>query len=170
MEEKVTNMDRKAFQIIRKHLYRGELGVALNKMTPLLQTLRNAQLNERQQKISHDHQLIIDYLRQGVNDPQRDELYAQLLRKADVLAYNIETQQAINDLKAFSDAQLRIRNSALNLDQIKPSLEQFVGNVALLEFEPAEKREELSRQIYQQHHDLVSCVFDALWISEASKS
>ncbi len=160
-------MDHHLFQQIRKHLYRGELAVALNQMQPLLDTLRNPQLRERHQKLTQDYQLIIEYLRQGVNDPKRDELYAQLLHKADALIYNIETHVAVRDLRAFADANSRLSNKPVDMEQIKPVLEQFVGNVALLDFEPEENKEKLSAQIYQEHHEWISTIFDAIWISQA---
>ena len=159
-------MNQQDFQQIRKHLYRGELAVALRQMQPLLDALRNPKLHERQQQLLHDYQLIIDYLRQGVNDPQRDELYARLLRKCDALVYNIETHTAIRDLRSFADAYSRLGNHPIDMEQIKPKLEQFVGNVALLDFESEENHDKLSAQIYQEHHEWISTVFDAIWISE----
>ena len=160
-------MDYRLFQQIRKHLYRGELTVALRLMQPITDTLRNPQLSEQHQRLSQDYQLIIDYLRQGVNDPQRDELYTRLLQKADTLVYNIETSMAIRDLRAFADAYARLKRNPIDLDRIKPSLEQFVGNIALLDFETDENREKRSAQIHKEHHEQVSAIFDAIWTSEA---
>ena len=159
-------MDQLLFRKIRRHLNRGELLVAMNHIQPLLETGCIPRLNERYEKIKQDYQLVIEYMAKGVDDPQREDVYKRLLKKADALLYNIENAIAVRDVRAFSDAFSKVSRTQVDFPQIKSTLEQFVANVAMIELEPEDKQKILAENIYKDHQDFVDVVFDAIWVSD----
>ena len=159
-------MDQQVFKNIRRHLNRGELSVAMKRILPLLESVRTPRLFERYEKINQDYQLVIEYMAKGVDDPQREEVYARLLKKADALLYNIENAVAIRDDRAFSDAFSKVNNAHIDLPRIRSTLEQFVADVAMIELEPEEKQKILAENIYKNHQEFVDTVFDAIWVSD----
>ena len=159
-------MDQQIFRGIRRYLNRGELSVALKRMQPFLESVRIPRLYERYEKINQDYQLVIEYMGKGVDDPQREEVYARLLKKADTLLYNLENAIAVKDVRAFSDAFSKVNNSHVDFPQIRSTLEQFVTDVAMIELEPEEKQKALAEYIYKNHQEYIDMVFDAIWVSD----
>ncbi|MBR5687983.1 MAG: tetratricopeptide repeat protein [Prevotella sp.] len=159
-------MEQQLFKKIRRHLNRGELSVAMKHIQPLLETVRSPRLYERFEKINQDYQLVIEYMAKGVDDPQREDVYRRLLKKADALLYNLENAIADRDVRAFSDAFSKVNRAHVDFPQIKSTLEQFVADVAMIELEPEEKQKILAENIYKEHQEFVDMVFDAIWVSD----
>ncbi len=157
-------MDKNAIYTAKKHLIAKDLGGALQALQPLLTDTTYSSLHERITQIGEDYKLMLDYMRQGYNDPSRDEVYVTLLRKLDRT-----TNEATRLIRTRKD--LRISSYASRAAATPPhyptlsqQLNDFVSDVALLSLEEGDTTER-SQSLYQSHHQLMSRLFEHICFS-----
>ena len=144
------------------------LGYAITQLENFL--LSNPQLKTDLEKlisIQNDYKLMSDYWQRGYDDPEREMVYSQLLRRLYVLATNIIIHDRIFHVSFLKSMHTRPRQARKNWSIIsrRRQLEEFVSDVAMLEFEPEEKLREKSIQIYVRHQLLTHDLFDYILTS-----
>ncbi|MBP5339761.1 MAG: tetratricopeptide repeat protein [Prevotella sp.] len=144
------------------------LGYAITQLENFL--LSNPQLKTDLEKlisIQNDYKLMSDYWQRGYDDPEREMVYSQLLRRLYVLATNIIIHDRIFHVSFLKSMHTRPRQARKNwsIISIRRQLEEFVSDVAMLEFEPEEKLREKSIQIYVRHQLLTHDLFDYILTS-----
>ena len=70
-------------------LYQGNAGLAIVEMETYLAAYPQQQTTERLNGIKTEYELMVDYWRRGVNDPQLDQLYQHILQRVYVLYANV---------------------------------------------------------------------------------
>lgn len=118
--------------------------------------------------VKTDFRLMSDYWQKGYDDPQREQLYGQLLRRMYV--------QAMNDsVNAFIRGSVYVRFAhGMALDahddwsaaSLRRDLESYVSDVAMLELEPEHTRKQKQKEIYESHQKLMAALFDYIWTSK----
>ena len=106
-----------------------------------------------------DYRLMADYWQRGFNDPQREQVYDQLLRRMYVLTANIITNWQLTDspfLKALYQRPRKIRKD-WSISSVRAAMEDFVGSVAMLQLE---KNGNSSKELHQEHWQLMNDLFD----------
>ena len=132
----------------------------------LLATPRQADM-EQLIGIRSDYQLMAGYWQRGFDDPKRDEVCDQLLRRMYVLTTNIATHWQIDDsafMKAIYMRPRKIRKD-WSMTAVRASMEAFVSDVALLELEPEHTRSQKSNELYNRHWELMRDLFDYILTS-----
>jgi len=148
-------------------IYSQQLGKAINLLENHLYTNPHPlpQDREKLERLKTDYQLMADYWQKGFKDPQRPQLYDQLLRRAYVLAVNI----SIRDYKRNSSYVIGISNRARysridwSSESLRRDMESFVSDLAMLELEPEHTRQDKQRMLYEEHHCMMSSLFDYIW-------
>ena len=141
---------------------------AINELENYL--LSNPKLKRDMEKllaIQSDFQLLTDYWRRGYNDPQRQQVYDQLLRRMYVLTANISIHKCLAESSFLASVYSRprhIRND-WSVSSLSKQLEAFVSNVAMLELEPDTTRQEHRRNIYKEHQLMMHDLFDYIFTS-----
>lgn len=122
---------------------------------------------ERMKNIKADYDLMADYWRRGYQDPERDNLCLQLLRRADVLCTNLQIHHSIRSSTFLHDVYQRARNrrNDWSVSAVQQDLENFVSELALLELEPPHTREEKKLALHQGHQLLTNDLFDYVFTS-----
>ena len=152
---------------IRTQVLNRQLGKAINALENYL--LANPRQQDMDQLISirNDYQLLTSYWERGFDDPQREQLYDQLLRRVYVLNTNIHSYWQLSEsafLKAIHLRPRKIRKD-WSMSAVRASMEAFVSDVALLELEPEHTRQQKSDNLYQQHWELMRDLFDYIFTS-----
>ena len=152
-------MDKTALYNTKKSLIAQNLGQALEHILPLLEDRNYFVIHERIRKIRDDYHLMLDYMRQGYPDPSRSDVYLSLLRRLDRL-----TNEATLMMRAMRDGRTgNFVSKAVHETQpfsvIVQQMEDFVSEVALLGLSEGDEQER-SRKLYQEHHDVISSLFD----------
>ena len=121
--------------------------------------------------IKNDYQLMTDYWQHGYADPQRSQVYDQLLRRLYVLTVNMSIQWKRKNSAFFHAIYARPRNIRKDWTTtvIKHDLEAFVSETALLQLLPEPTRQDKSRQLYRDHQQLVHDLFDYIVTSRLWK-
>lgn len=157
-------MDKTALYNTKKSLIAKNLGQALHHIQTLLEDRNYVGLHERIRKVSDDYRLMLDYMRQGYPDPSRSDVYLSLLRRLDRL-----TNEATLVMRALRDSRTgnyvsKASRETLPFPVIVQQLEDFVSEVALLGLSE-DNTEERSKQIHNDHHELMSSLFERISFS-----
>ncbi|MBQ8711365.1 MAG: tetratricopeptide repeat protein [Prevotella sp.] len=145
----------------------GQLGKAIRQLDNYLYTFVHAPHREQLEQIKADYLLMTEYWQNGYEDPHREELYRQLLRRMYVLTTNIYIRYYIRNSSYVMGVYGRARNSRSDWSAaaLRSDMESFVSDVAMLELEPEHKRAQKQQEVYGRHEQMMADLFDYIWTS-----
>ena len=156
-------MDRTIIINTASCIRKKQLGEALDTIRPVTSDRAYGGIYDRLDRIRDDYELLKNYMLQGYNDPQRDTLYQDLLRRLHRLTSDADMIWMIQNDATMSATYSRVRNASLSEDVMKARMEDFVSEVAMLQLNETETQQQ--QDIYQRHHELMSAVFDMISVS-----
>ena len=142
-------------------LHQGNAGLAITEMETYLAAYPQPQTSERLNGIKAEYELMTDYWRRGVNDPQLEQLYQHLLQRVYVLYANIATYHRMRSYPVLAGIYNRVRleRQDWSLSEIRQEMEAFVSDVAMLELEPENTRQEKAECLYKEHQTQMNNLF-----------
>ena len=148
-------------------LYQGNAGLAIVEMETYLAAYPQQQTTERLNGIKTEYELMVDYWRRGVNDPQLDQLYQHILQRVYVLYANVASYSHLHSYPTLTGIYNRVRaeHHDRSLSDIRQEMEDFVSGVAMLELEPEHTRQEKSDTLYKEHQTQMSNLFSYILTS-----
>ena len=154
---------------IFRELENRRLGKALTLLENFLYTYPHVYKSDHVASIRADYQLLVDYWRKNSQDPQREAIYDQLLRRTYVVTENVGIRYRIRNTSMMNTMYERARRNRneWSVSVLKQELEAYVSDVALLELEPEPGREARSAAVYEQHQLLMRDLFDYIWTSRS---
>ena len=159
-----TNMQ---LQQVAEQLYTGNVGKAIAEMETYLAAYPQQQTTEKLKGIKTEYQLMEDYWRKGVVDPQLTQLYQHLLQRLYVLFGNVASYYHTLSHPTLSGIYSRVRmeHQDWSLKMIRKEMEDFVSSVAMLEFEAEQAREEKKELLYRNHQLQMNALFNYILTS-----
>ena len=108
-----------------------------------------------------------DYWQKGYDDPQRGQVYEQLLRRMYVLTMNVYVRYCIRNSNYLTNVYNRTRASRKDWSAaaLLHDMENYVSEVAMLELEPEHTRKERQTELYASHQRMMADLFDYIWTS-----
>lgn len=159
------------FSEVAELLMNRRLGKAIEMLEAYL--LSHPRQNEMEQlnSLKNDYQLMTDYWRKGFADPQRNQLYNQLLRRLYVLSTNIGIHDQIRNSSFLSTVYARPRNARKDwsMQKLRLDLENYVTDVAMLSLEEEKLRQQKEPQLQEGHLQMMNDLFDYIWTSRLWK-
>lgn len=154
-------------QRVKDELLRGNVGRAISEMDVYLTAYPQQHTAERLAALKTDYELMEDYWRRGLHDPQQATLYQHLLQRMYVLYANVAVYQRIRRSSFLSGVYGRVReeHQSWSMAAIRERLESFVSEVAMLQLEPKHQREEKSAALYKAHQQMLNALFDFILTS-----
>ena len=148
-------------QNVAKQLHIGNVGLAIAEMDTYLAAYPQQQTVERLNGIKAEYELMTDYWRRGIADPQQDQLYQYLLQRVYVLYANIASYHRMRSFPTLAGIYNRVRmeRTDWSLSDIRKEMEDFVSSLAMLELEPEHTRQEKSEQLYKEHQTQMNSLF-----------
>ena len=159
-----TNMQ---LQQVAEQLYTGNVGKAIAEMETYLAAYPQQQTTEKLKGIKTEYQLMEDYWRKGVVDPQLTQLYQHLLQRLYVLFGNVASYYHTLSHPTLSGiySRVRLEHQDWSLKMIRKEMEDFVSSVAMLEFEAEQAREEKKELLYRNHQLQMNALFNYILTS-----
>ena len=147
---------------IYKQLIDGNAGMAIAEMETYLAAWPQPQTTERLLELKEDYTLLAGYWRQGVEDPQRQEQYQRLLQRVYLLFSNVAVYRHLQASSFLIGLYQQARQSQREwtLAAIRGEMENFVSEIAMLEFEPENKRADKRRELYKEHQQQMNTLFN----------
>lgn len=158
----------RALQAIYDSLTKRSLYDAIQRMEYYL-SINPHQINsDRLFAIKADYQVMKDYWRRGYKDPQLSQQYDKLLRRMYVLYANVSTNARVLHSPFLASLFMKVRLSSRDwsVQVIKEQLESFVSDIAMLDLEPPHTSPERRKELYRQHHQLMSEIFAYILTSD----
>ena len=151
----------KATERIYEQLIDGNVGLAIAEMETYLSAWPQPQTQERLNALKEEYELMAGYWRRGIEDSQQQELYQRLLQRLYVLYANVAVYRQ-NKASAFLETQykqVRKPGREWSMTAIRSEMENFVSEIAMLELEPENKREEKRQALYLAHQQQMNALF-----------
>ena len=145
------------FDCIRAH----QLKQSILKTENVVFTRPSRYNSEALNSVKNDYRLMADYWLRGFNDPQRKQVYDQLLRRIYSVVADMMMTECHEELPIISAAfrnTLHARND-WSVQTIRYELENYVSDVAMLELTPEHKRIEETRRLHTSHQQLLNALF-----------
>ena len=140
----------------------GDVGKALKEMSAYLMAWPQVQTQERLQVIKKDYDLMVDYWRKGMDDPQQEEQYQLLLQRIYVLYANVSIHHRMKASAYLTGLYNLVRQYRKNWSvvDIRHEMENYVSDVAMLELELEHQREERSDVLHKAHRQEMNHLFN----------
>lgn len=123
-------------------------------------------IRSRIERTAEDYRRMVDFMRKGYNDPERDKMYARLSKEAAIVGLDLYKRLDMQRRPSMLRAKSRVANIDFDRDTIRASAEGFVTDVAMLSLEEGEQKEQRMAQIYERHQKEVSLLFDHILTSD----
>ena len=152
----------KSLERVFNELYDGNAGLAIVELDVYLMAWPNPQSRERLDTLKEELRLMTDFWKKGVKDPELETQYLRLLQRAYVLAANIAIHRQLTSSSYLQQLyrQARQPGHSRSLESIRAELENHVSEVAMLELEPIETRQEKSASLYKEHQQQMNLLFN----------
>lgn len=150
------------FDIILKEQ---DLGKALHEAKKALDKISNAELRDTYEDIEADYQRMIDFMLRGYRDPNRAEVYQNLLRRTYRLMADIRMAQLTRENAMLADAQSRAIRANIHDDHIQQTLETYVQNTAMLSLVPDAERIPKTVALTKAHQQYIDALFCQILVS-----
>ena len=160
-EREITDIQRKVAALLDDK----RLKQAIDTLADGIDQLQDWELRTRFTEMQTAYKYMLDYMRQGMHDPDRERLHAELIGRC----YIINDQIAVARLTEHSTkvyCQMRRRYKSLAvLGGIYDRLKENAANFAVTESLPANECKSVRMQLSQEHERLLSELFGTIWSS-----
>ena len=158
------------FQTAKKTLEQRQLKKTFDLLTFLLSTIQNWQLKERLGESEDHYKLMLNYLVEGVKDPQQETIYRDLLHSVYQLSDEIELLVKTANTWSFYYENRRTLHfyapeSSLQLSEM---LEDVTGKMALTDLlEKGEEKTKNRSSFEKERENIEDKLFRKIWLSDA---
>ena len=155
------------FRSVIEQVMNRRLGKAIGLLENHLLTYPNPKYLEQLEALKNDYQLMSDYWQRGFDDPKREQLYDQLLRRLYTLCSNLSIYDNIDKSSFLASCFFQPRRKHVNwtMADVRSDLESYVSDVAMLSLEPEHVRQEKAARLHEAHASLMNDLFDYIWTS-----
>ena len=155
---------------IIQHICTGYIGQSLDELENYLLSHPSRVGMDKFVEIKNDYQLMSDYWRRGFEDPQRPQLYRQLLHRLYELTVNIMLHEWLSSDKMQPlYKRPRILRTEWSVASIKKDLESYVADSVMLELEPQHIQQTKRDELNFRHQELMRNIFDYILTSHIWK-
>lgn len=128
-------------------------------------------INQQIEELQTSYELMLQYTRQGMKDPNKETIYHRFLRSAYKLADRIYTLDCLRRRESHYYAQMyaQTHRPPLSFAQLQLKLEAYTENIQtapLLYPEPKRQAQEMAA-IRRTHYEAVDELFNKVWTSQA---
>ena len=161
------------FQKTVEALEQKRLKQVFDNLNFLLTYLSNWQLNEKLSECRDNYKRMLLYLSEGVNDPEQEKIYTDLLRTvyqlADLTIAEIKTLLLWS--YPYENRQSRAFSVPETPEQITRSMDDWVGKITLVDLmeEGEEKRKNLEK-MEEEREKIETKLFNKIWLNNLWKS
>lgn len=154
-------------QNIITSLETGKLKDVFDSLSLLLSNLQNWQLKEQLSELEQTYKAMLSYVSEGIEDPQRNKVYQDLIRSAYNLSDRVFLQLQILDAPGYYYDRKRAfkhGGSYPALEQLAVSLEENLNKQTLNSL--LEQENDQTVQIKKEIESITKQIFDCVWLED----
>lgn len=123
------------------------------------------QWRDELERISFDYKLMLDYMGQGVIDPEREKVHSRISKRLERCIRNIMLSDKIKLSSFYIEAYSKAGGVTLETEQLRSVLENFVSEQAMTGLLGADDEKTKNREIYENHIGQMSRFFHTIIVS-----
>lgn len=139
-----------------------QAGRAIKLLHPVFEAHPSLKDAEEYKNIVVDYKLMLEYMRRGYDDPQRDKVYIRLLQRLYRVASDLELAWKCKNVPFYVEAYRTADHLNMSQDFVRTVLETFVSDVAMLSLKPEAERKHEGEELYRRHQTFVERLFSSL--------
>ncbi len=132
-----------------------------------IESLQDWDLRTRYNEMHTAYGYMLEYMRKGMPDPDRERLYNELVGRCyiinDLVAASRESEHST---KVYSQKCRRYKTLEC-IDPIQHALKENAANMEVTKMLPAEECRNVTAQLQQEHERLLSQMWEAVWCSRS---
>ena len=152
---------------VTKFLDNNRLKQAIDTLGTEIDSLQDWDLRTRYTELQTAYRYMLEYMRIGMQDPDRERLYNELVGRCyivnDLIARSRESEHST---KVYSQ-KCRKYKSLECVDSMIQALKENRANMEVAEMMPAEECRNITGQLQQEHERLLSQIWEAIWCSRS---
>lgn len=160
------NNDIKLKDIFRRIREERNLGYVLHALHRFIDVHTGLALDDDLGNIERDYRLMLDFMKRGYDDPERENVYNNLYDRLYRFALNLNRAYLIKENAFFAEVYRKLANKSFSCERIRMALEGFVADIAMLSLEAEEVREVKAKEIYRQHSSFMQSLFCYIVVSQ----
>ena len=123
------------------------------------------QWRDELERISCDYELMLDYMRRGVIDPEREKVHSRISKRLERCIRNIMLSDKIKLSSFYIEAYSKAGGVTLETEQLRSVLENFVSEQAMTGLLGADDEKTKNCEIYENHIGQMSRFFHTIIVS-----
>lgn len=144
-----------------------DLAAALELVLPYIKEHPYVQYTEEVDSVDENFRLMVHYMEQGVDDPMREKMYADMLARLKKAVRNIRNDYRRRNIDFYKDANSHVgAGMPMSEKGIRIKLEDFVADVAMLQLEDETTRKEKAKQLYSEHYKFIQSLFCSIVVAD----
>ena len=144
-----------------------DLAAALELVLPYIKEHPYVQYTEEVDSVDENFRLMVHYMEQGVDDPMREKMYADMLARLKKAVRNIRNDYRRRNIDFYKDANSHVgAGMPMSEKGIRIKLEDFVADVAMLQLEDETTRKEKAKQLYSEHYRFIQSLFCSIVVAD----
>ena len=143
----------------------GHIFYAIGMMKEYADNYGVGQWRDELERISFDYKLMLDYMGQGVIDPEREKVHSRISKRLERCIRNIMLSDKIKLSSFYIEAYSKAGGVTLETEQLRSVLENFVSEQAMTGLLGADDEKTKSREIYENHIGQMSRFFHTIIVS-----
>lgn len=156
-----------SFDRVVEHLCRRKLQAGITELENYLLTYPQLTGLDKLSAIKVDYELMAEYWKRGAKDPEREQVYNQLLHRLYMLTMDLKTTQLYRSNSFWSYVYQRPRKNSMEwgLTDARNKLEEFVSDLAMLDLDPEHVRQVKKKELNTEHQQYIYALYDYILTS-----
>lgn len=164
-------MDDKQIKEIKEKVERllgdNRLRQAIETLGTDIESLQDWDLRTRYNELQTAYKYMLEYLRMGMQDPDRERLYDELVGRCYTLNELISvTRESEHSTKVYSQKSRRYKNLE-TFEEIIAAYKENAENIRLASMLSADECRKVSQELWHEHERRLAQLWEAVWTSKA---
>ncbi len=154
--------NNEGLQLVVDRLVDNDLAGALSQLRCYASTHPELDVLSPLSNIESSYHLMVEYWKQGIKDEHLDNVYSTLKMRTYRLAADTWLKHAVSRGGYFALAYRKVLSSGRewSTEEIKGELEEFVSDIAMLDFDPEHVRKPKRTELFARHQQYMNNLFD----------
>ncbi|MBR1463096.1 MAG: tetratricopeptide repeat protein [Prevotella sp.] len=135
---------------------------AIDQVKHFLEDNPGVKFPEQLYRIEDDYRLMLNYMRDGFVDPQRERVYNTLLERMFKVIQDLRIEYHKKNVAFYVDATRHSLGYEMSNDAVKNELESYVADLAMLSLLPEDERTGQEQDVHKRHSNTMSRLFNDL--------
>ena len=132
-----------------------------------IDSLQDWDIRTRYNELHTAYKYMLEYMRMGMQDPDRERLYDELVGRCyiinDLIAASRESEHST---KVYSQKCRRYKTLE-SIDTILVAFKENIANLEVTRMLPADECKKITEQLQQEHEKLLTQIWEAVWCSRS---